>query len=709
VLLTTRQPDFHHPDYKPEGSRQHIALPLRGLGSEAYPQDALDYFKALLALPPAPTTPVPDRAALVKLFALVDFHPLSIGLLGRQLKDRRIAEVGQRLADFLTENDNPLMASLKLSLDRLDDQVRQWLPKLGVFQGGAMEPDLLDITGFSESDWQPIRAQLEQTGLIRVEYLSNITPPYLKLHPTLAPMLWIQLLSEDQTTLQTRYYKRYCQISGYLCFEDNSNPYEARTIARRELPNLLAAVNLAIEAGDEDAVKFGNNVNWFLKVFGLMQDQERIAARLEHIQGSIGSNSWYVALVNKGEALLGAGHKEKARVVFTEVLQELGEVPSYERCVTLENIGRCLAAQGQITQAVACYLTGIKETEHLEQQDATKRQKGNLLSELGNALMIMGDYNRARMAYENALAIMQPLNALRSIAATEGQLGTLAMKQGNLQEAKTRYQTALATFRQLDEPASEAVSWHLLGMVYEVEKQWDTAEECYRKAVQIHEGRGDVAAAAGTLNQLAMVSQLAGRGKAAIDYYKKAVEDLRQTQERANLAKVLSNLANLLQSQPTPSPDGLTNARQYAEEALTIDQALDPAATEIWKTYDLLAQITNKQGQEEQAQAYRQRARQAKVAFAGNQYELRQHRSLINTVITAVGGDAGMKAELEHQMQSAPSQWANVATAIRLILNGNRDEGFLVDPLGPEESMIISVILRGIADPSTLSAILGDE
>ncbi|MEO1068457.1 MAG: tetratricopeptide repeat protein, partial [Cyanobacteria bacterium J06638_6] len=382
-----------------------------------------------------------------------------------------------------------------------------------------MEPDLLDITEISESDWQPIRAQLEQTGLIQVEYLSNITPSYLKFHPTLAPALWLQVPAEDQTTLETRHYKRYCQRSGYLCFEDNSNPYEARAIVRRELPNLLAAVNRAVEARYKDAVKFGNNVNWFLNVFSLRQDQELLTARLEQIQGSIGSHSWYITRINKGKMLLGAGYKEKSRVVFTELLQELGEVPSYERCVTLENIGRCLVAQGQATLAIEHYLTGIKDTEYLKQYDAVKRQKGNLFSELGNVLTLTGDYIKAQIAYESALAIMKPLNALPSIAATEGQLGTLAMRQGNLREAKTRYQSALATFQSLEEPEREAVSLHLLGMVYQEEKWWSKAEECYREAARINERAGNIAGAAGNWHQLAMMSHSLGRRETAIAYY----------------------------------------------------------------------------------------------------------------------------------------------------------------------------------------------
>ena len=82
-------------------------------------------------------------------------------------------------------------------------------------------------------------------------------------------------------------------------------------------------------------------------------------------------------------------------------------------------------------------------------------------------------------------------------------------------------------------------------------------------------------------------------------------------------SKRLGNLADLLQSQPHPSPTDLATARRHAEAALAIQQTLNPAATQIWKTYPLLAQISDKQGQADSARTYRQQARQAKAAFAG--------------------------------------------------------------------------------------------
>jgi hypothetical protein len=53
--------------------------------------------------------------------------------------------------------------------------------------------------------------------------------------------------------------------------------------------------------------------------------------------------------------------------------------------------------------------------------------------------------------------------------------------------------------------------------------------------------------------------------------------------------------------------------------------------------------------------------------------------------------------------------WTNLVAAIRRILTGERNEQTLCAPLDLEDSMIIETILRAIADPTTLSALLPAE
>ena len=199
VLCTTRRPEFGHAAYRIEGTLVHRQIPLAGLGSRRAPDDALEWFARLSKLPPAPTVPAPKRAELIDLFERVRFHPLSIRVLAQQLKTRTPGELGRRLEQLLAapsvgrglaDTPDELVASLQLSLDRLDDAARKVLPRLGVFQGGAMEDGLVAVAGLDPTNlWPDLRRQLEAAALIEAESLAGVSVPYLRFHPTLASLL----------------------------------------------------------------------------------------------------------------------------------------------------------------------------------------------------------------------------------------------------------------------------------------------------------------------------------------------------------------------------------------------------------------------------------------------------------------------------------------------------------------------------------------
>jgi len=681
VLLTTRSPDFQHPAYPTEGSLKHQALPLTGLTKN----DALDYFQRLLKLPPAPSVDLPQRKVILELFEQVRYHPLSIGLLGKQLKMRRPAELGLRLEKFIAETpDDLLLASLNLSLDKIDEAAKQWLPRLGVFQGGAMEPDLLEITELSEEQWQTLRTALETTGLIQAEHLPGVTVPYIRFHPTLAPALKTRLTAEELAQLLARHQERYYQLSDYLYFEDQKNPHQIRAIVLRELPNLLYAVKGALAAKTDNAVEFVDNVNRFLNVFGLNRDRADLTQQAEQIGG-------YTALSNKGQHLYEQGQYQVAAQVFNEILTSLGELPSYERCFILSQLGGCFASQGQAEQAIAHYRQGLAVAEQLEPFEGVKRQKGALHTKIAEALSHKGDFEEAKKDYKAALSIMKEIDDQRSIGAINAQFGTLALLQNNLQEAAERYREALAIFQRLNEPESEAVAHHQLGMVYERAKQWDAAEQAYREAAQIDESQGNLAGAARTWNQLALVNKGSGKFEAAEGWYRKAIEGAKSVGDLVQVARAINNLANLLQ---TNYPDRLPEARQLAEEALDIMKTLDSAVSEIWTTYNILAKIAEQQNDTTKAAEYRRLSREAKAGFAGTKYELQKHEALITAVVAATQIKK-VREKLEPDLeQRAEHGWGNLVAAIRLVLDGERDEDVLWESLNMEDSMIISAILR---------------
>jgi tetratricopeptide (TPR) repeat protein len=696
VLITTRQNDLNHPNYSTSGYR-HRLIALQGLGTVAYPDDAVDYFQELMKVPPQPAK-LPVRKALIELFGMVDFHPLSIGLVAEQLRMRGIVDVIQALDRLLLEvpaglgKDRCLVASLNLSLERLDAGARQLVRRLGVFEGGAFEDDLLAITEFAPEQWQPLRRQLESAGLVRAESLENVGVgvPFLKFHPTLARVLWASLGEEERDPLQRRHRERYYALSGYLYQEDRKNPYSTRAIAQRELPNLLVAVRGALDAGEEWAVEFVTFVSKFLNFFGMNGDRKALTDRAAQLAQSVavGSQAWYLARSNAGEQLWQSGQPQQAKEIFEQTLLGLGETISYERCFTLGNLGRCLYAIRQLAQAAMLYLQTLDELAQLEASDDVKRVMCITQSDLGDVLRDMGDYGAARQAYEASLVIADILDDKRQKGVVNAQLGTLRMSEGNLAEAEKYYQSALATFQTLEEPDQEAIFWHQLGIVYQEAKAWEQAERAYRASAQLREAHGNLAKAAMTWNQLAIVCANSKKPKEAEAWYRKAIMASRSIGDIANVPVMLNNLANLLQTQ-----GNFTDARQVAEEALSLMKMLD-AFPGIWVTYDNLAKIAAQQGESAKSKDYRRLSHRSYSAFTGSRDALQQSDEMIQAIVAAIDvaiEDGEARQQLEESFPSSPMPFAK---AIQQILAGIRDDDKLCDELNYEEALIVGEILR---------------
>ena len=693
VLVTTRQDDLGHGRYGRSGFEYQL-IELKGLGSVADPEDAIDYFQGLMAVPPMPAM-LPGRKALIELFGKVDFHPLSIALVAGQLRTRGIVDVIQALDRLLAgvpagqSKDRSLIASLNLSLDRLDGDARSVVGRLGVFQGGAFEDNLLAITELTTEQWTPLRRQLESAGLMRAESLEHVGVgvPFLKFHPTLARVLWASLGEAEQGALQQRHRERYYALADFLYFEDRINPYGARTIAQRELANFLVGVRGALSEREEWSVDFVAKVNLFLTCFGMNADIRELNQQAEIASQFmvVGSEAWFLARISKGKERWEVGYPQEAITIFQELLVALGEELSYERSLTLGCLGRCSRTLGRFEQAVKEYEQALMELAQLEGDEDVQREIGITQADLGDVLVDMGEYEAARQVYSAALLIAQAQHDTRQEATIQFQLGTLARQEGDLLRADTCYQSSLVIARNLNEPNLEATTYFNQGLLYQQTRQWERAENAYRAAAQINEVQGDLAAAASTWNQLAILYEYSGKPKEAEAWYRKAIA---ADKNPSMLAPRLSHLANLLQAQ-----GNLPEARKLAEESLTLKQTLAPAAAEIWTTYDILADVATQQGEAAKAQDYRRLSRQSYAAFAGSRYALQKWEEGIQGVVAAID-DVEVRSALMEVLSSLVDRgYGNLVQAIQRIWDGVRDEDELCDGLGFEDGAIVVEIL----------------
>jgi tetratricopeptide (TPR) repeat protein len=696
VIIITRQPKLSHRDFPEQGNLKYYLLPLGQLDEI----QAVRYAEALMIRTPLPAYGIPKRADLKQLLEQAHYHPLSIQLLVFQLKNQQIetltAQFSQSLAALSADtpqSERPLLAALNLSLEKLDPSIRNGITRLGIFQCGAFENILQGITQIPEPQWQSLRQNLESGGLIHADNLDGITVNYLKFHPSLAPLLWNRLSQIEQDQLTERYCQGYHELSVFLYDEDNQKPHQTRLIERRELPNLLHAVEEALDKNKKGALEFADKVISFLVDFGFKTDCDKLTSRrLETHRSTALSQEAYLALSQKAQRLYADGQYSEAETVFQEILEQLGEEISDKRCLTLSGLGRCLAETGDLEQGADHFRQALAELAQFPASQELKKEAGLIQTYLGTVLVEMEDYSGAKAAYHNALSLMKEIGNKHHEAAIQSQLGKIAMLQNQPQEAEHYYRDALNVFKQLDDQKSEALVWHQLGLVCQKAKRWTAADEAYQQAANWYEKRGTREQTITLWNQLAEVNIETGQIQSAESWYRKVIEGYKAQKDWKNVSKGFQKLARLLQTQG----HRLDEAWQLGEACLNFEKSLEPEESEIWEIYALLADIAEKRQDTQQAKQYRRLALQSKSKVTGGSSDLAQHQQFIDAMVQTIA-QPKLRKQLETMLAQRENKgWRKLIAASRRILDGERDWNKLCEQeaLDMEDAMIVQEILQ---------------
>ncbi|RKZ50804.1 MAG: hypothetical protein DRR16_08385 [Candidatus Parabeggiatoa sp. nov. 3] len=712
VFIITRQPNnLSHQDFPEQGNLKYYLLPLGKLEET----QAVRYAEALMTQPPLSAYGVPKRAALTQLLEQAHYHPLSIHLLVHLLKNNHIdtltEQFNQSLAALSADThylERPLVAALNLSLEKLEPSIRNGITRLGIFQCGAFENILQGITQIPEPQWQTLRQSLEASGLIQPDNLEGITVNYLKFHSSLSPLLWNRLSQLEQEALTERYCQGYHELSLFLYNEDNQKPHQTRLIERRELPNLLHAVEEALDSNKKGALEFADKVISFLVDFGFKTDSNQLTRRrTEKLSHSTAvSQEEYLAQSQKADQLYSDGQYSEAQTVYQELLEQLGEDISYNRCLSLSGLGRCLAETGDLEQAADYFRQALAELTQLPLSQDNKLEAGMMQTYLATVLMEMEDNSSAKAAYNTALSIMKELGNSHHQAAIQSQLGKIAMLQNQPQEAEHYYRDALNLFKQLNDQKSEALVWHQLGMVCQKAKRWKAADEAYQQAANLYEKRGKRGETIAIWNELAEINQANGHLQAAETWYRKAIEGYKAQKDWKSVSKGFQKLAKLLQTQP----HRLDEAWQLGEACLNFDKSLEPEQSEIWEIYSLLADIAEKRHDTQQAKHYRSLALQSKSKIAGGSTDLQQHQQFIDAMVQTIA-QPKLRKQLDLMLQQRENKgWRKLTAASRRILEGERDWNKLYEEeLDMEDAMIVQEILQRLEKKNPESLILTSD
>ncbi|WP_437633186.1 CHAT domain-containing protein [Sorangium sp. So ce854] len=671
----------------------------------------------------------PKRAPYPELRDLLeklDHHPLAIQLVLRALGDRTLTlkAIDEEFATLLptftddleTGRSRSLVASLEYSLRRLSEEQRSFLLRLAPFEGGAHEENLLAIAEIPEESWTRLRPALEQAALIRAEKVhKEIKYPFLYFHPALSPYLRTQANANIETTRE-RYTQRYTQLANGLRSEDSHHPQPTRALFKLELPNLRRALRLQIAASAiEEASRMANGIDYFLRLFGYRRELDEMRRQINNLvaaprratDGSL-TQAEYLHECAIGEDALDSGNINAALNRFVALLQRTQTLPegttlgpgSYEHCIILTSIGRCLLAGGQLALAQARCQEALNVIETLIQRNQDNegyvQHRSTLLSDMGTILRDQGKYREARAAYEASLESKELMRDQLGQATAQGQLGALAMLEKNYSEAKQRYQKAVTTLKELHDLGKEATCWYQLGIIFRKEHNWAEAERCLRESLILNEQTNNMAAAARACGELGVVARFSGRAAETEGWHKRALNIFEGLKDTAGQAAQFNNIANFLleEIRAGRAPiSRLAEARSFAEQSLKIHRNLD-ASLDVSMTLHLLAEIADQEADVDAARRYRREERAAFAAFPGHRFRIDKDAGVLIHLLAAAAKQEELRPKIEALFPQVEEAGWQVSAPIRRLWAGERDWHALSEKLDRNSALLVLRVLE---------------
>jgi len=115
----------------------------------------------------------------------------------------------------------------------------------------------------------------------------------------------------------------------------------------------------------------------------------------------------------------------------------------------------------------------------------TRRDEGQIFSQLGLLYGRLGDYQQSHFYYEQALATQREIGDQHGEAVTLANQGELLRSVGEIQQARANFEQASMLNRQEYDAQLEIVLLHNLGLLSQDEKDYQQALHCYQQSLKL--------------------------------------------------------------------------------------------------------------------------------------------------------------------------------------------------------------------------------
>jgi len=202
--------------------------------------------------------------------------------------------------------------------------------------------------------------------------------------------------------------------------------------------------------------------------------------------------------------------------------------------------------------------------------DTSLETKANLFEEMAGFYESNHQYEKALIAYQEALNLYEKKNDQRDIARTLNAIANIHYNRSNFDKALRHYQKALRIFETLGDSLSIAKSLGNIGNIFFLTGELDKALDHYKKVLGIFSHTADSIGMAKSYMNIANVLSSKSKYNQALAYYQKALEIQQQIKDSAGIALTYVNMGTIFESKNEPE-----KALYYYRKALSFNQRIN--------------------------------------------------------------------------------------------------------------------------------------
>ncbi|HWZ18706.1 MAG TPA: tetratricopeptide repeat protein [Ktedonobacteraceae bacterium] len=169
----------------------------------------------------------------------------------------------------------------------------------------------------------------------------------------------------------------------------------------------------------------------------------------------------------------------------------------------------------------------------------TRRDEGQIFSQLGLLYGRLGDYTQSMFYFEQALATEEEIGDLRGECVTLANQGEILRSKGEMQQAHAKFERVLLLNRQEYDAHLECVVLHNLGLLYQNGKSYQQAWNYYQQALKLAQSLQERAHAGIILTNMGMLLFDQGQLQESLSLLLPALQIRQSVQDRSTSSLVL--------------------------------------------------------------------------------------------------------------------------------------------------------------------------